>query len=82
MLVMCIHLPSKTIFAVPGALLPDKTFSGRLLGSTEDGNSDYIVQPEELATFLESLYAAVSAGKSECSWPIRTANMTSRLYAW
>ena len=69
MLVMCIHLPSKTIFAVPGNLLPDKTFSGRLLGSTEDGNSDYIVQPEELASFLESLYAAVSADTSDCSWP-------------
>ncbi len=55
MLVMCIHLPSKTIFAVPGALLPDKTFSGKSLGSTEDGNTDYIVQPEELATFLREL---------------------------
>ena len=69
MLVMCIHLPSKTIFAVPGALLPDKTLSGKSLGSTEDGNSDFIVQSEELASFLQSLYAAVSAGKSECSWP-------------
>ena len=56
MLVMCIHLPSQNdIYAVPGALLPNKTFSGRLLGSTEDGNTDYIVQPEELATFLREL---------------------------
>ena len=69
MLVMCIHLPSKTIFAVPGALLPDKTFSGKLLGSTEDSNTDYIVRPEELACFLESLYDAVSADKGDGSWP-------------
>lgn len=69
MLVMCIHLPSKTIFAVPGALLPDKTFSGKLLGSTEDSNTDYIVRPEELACFLESLYDAVSTDKGDGSWP-------------
>lgn len=69
MLVMCIHLPSKTIYAVPGALLPNKTFSGKLKGGTEDGNSDYIVLPEELASFLESLYAAVLAGDGYASWP-------------
>jgi hypothetical protein len=68
MLVMCIHLPTKTISAVPGALLPDKTFSGKLLG-TQGGNSDFIVQPEELAGFLQTLYAAVSAGRSDCLWP-------------
>ena len=79
MLVMCIHLPSKTIYAVPGALLPNKTFSGRLLGSTEDGNTDYIVQPEELATFLESLHATVSAGKSHGSWPMDSQHDVSSI---
>jgi hypothetical protein len=69
MLVLCIHLPSRTIYAVPGALLPNKTFSGKLLGSTEDSNTDYIVRPDKLACFLESLYAAVSEGKSDASWP-------------
>ena len=69
MLVMCIHLPSKTIFAVPGALLPDKTFSGKLLGSTEDSNTDYIVRPTELTLFLQNLFAAVSAGENDGSWP-------------
>ena len=70
MLVMCIHLPSKTIYAVPGTLLPDKTLCGKLLGSTEDSNTDYIVQPEELASFLQTLYAAVLAGRSDASWPM------------
>ena len=79
MLVMCIHLPSKTIYAVPGALLPNKTFSGRLLGSTEDGNTDYIVQPEELATFLESLHATVSAGNSHGSWPMDSQHDVSSI---
>jgi hypothetical protein len=70
MLVLCIHLPSKTIYAVPGALLPDKTFSGKRNGNIKDGNTDYIVQPEELATFLQNLYAAVLAGESHGSWPM------------
>ena len=79
MLVLCIHLPSRTIYAVPGALLPDKTFCGKFLGGTDDGNQDYIVQPDELASFLESLYAAVSAGTSNGSWPTQTLKDVSAM---
>ena len=79
MLVMCIHLPSKTIYAVPGSLLPGKTFSGKLLGSTVDSNTDYIVRPEELASFLESLHATVSAGKSHGSWPSESLHDVSSI---
>ena len=80
MLVMCIHLPSKTIFAVPGPTAR-QDIQWEILGSTEDGNSDYIVQPEELASFLESLYATVSAGTSDVHG-LQNPNMTSHLYAW